>query len=184
MLKNLILKFFYFGLILIVYSGCIPVKLDSHYTDPEADFSQYKTFDFYDLSFDSFDKRPPRQESANLLKSSIENELKNRGYKLEENPDIIINIGAVVSQEVQTREANIRTDGMRYMGQRNYSWSADEIEVRRYDVGTVTLDLVDSNKKELIWQAVIEGTIHKKDEKIQKSIEKAVKVAFEKFPIK
>jgi len=162
--------------------GCIAVKLDSHYTDPEADFSSLKTYDFYDLSFESFDKRPPRKESAKLLMTAIESELSKRGYKKESNPDIIINIGAVVSEEVQTREANIRTDGMRYMGQRNYSWQANEIEVRRYAVGTVTIDFVDSDKKEVIWQAVVEGTIHKKDEKIEQSIVKAVQLAFDKFP--
>ena len=181
-MNQLTVKLYLVLFLMVSVLGCIPVKLNSHYVDPETDFSSYKTYDFYDLSFDSFDKRQPRKESAKILMTAIENELNQRGYKKEKDPDIVINIGAVISEEVQTREANIQTDGMRYMDQRNYTWTADEIEVRRYAVGTVSLDFIDSRKKELIWQAVIEGTIHKKDEKIEKSINKAVLLAFSKYP--
>ena len=106
-----------------------------------------------------------------------------RGYeKVSENPDLIINLGINITKEEQTMETDIR-DAPRYIGQRNYHWESEEIVIRRYTEGTVTLDLVDATENEMIWQAVSTGTLEKKREKNKKKIVRAAQKLFKKYPV-
>jgi len=114
----------------------------------------------------------------------IHEQMAARGYeKVSENPDLIINLGVSITEKEQTRETDIR-EAPRYIGQRNYHWEVEEIVIGHYKEGTVTFDLVDANKNEMIWQAVAAGALEKKREKNQKKITKVVKKLFKKYPVK
>ena len=102
---------------------------------------------------------------------------------MKENPDLLINLGVTLSREKQTRETSIQ-EAPRYMGSRNYHWESEEIVVRNYVSGTVTLDIVDNHKNEMIWQAVAKGVVEKKQEKNKKKIVKVTEKLFKKYPVK
>lgn len=149
----------------------------------DVDFSKFKTFQVYDFEVKNIPEFEPKKEGLNLLIAEINKQMSFRGYqKVAKNPDLMINIGVNITAEVQTRETNFR-DAPIYMGQRNYHWESEEIVVRNYIEGTVTLDIVDNRKNEMIWQAVSQGTVSKKREKNKKKIVKAVQKLFKKFPV-
>ena len=142
--------------------------------------AQYQTYNF--LEFDSqvlvdIERRP---ENIDHLKAAISRELEARGLTQSDNPDLHVNIGVVVKEEVQTRETNVRED-MRYLGQRNYTWQVQEVPVGTYNEGTVTIDLVDAAKSELVWEGAASAVILKNNDKMKKRIDSGIKKAFKKF---
>ena len=144
--------------------------------------AQYQTYNF--LEFDSqvlvdIERRP---ENVDYLKAAISRELEARGLAQADDPDLHVNIGVVVKEEVQTRETNVRED-MRYLGQRNYTWQSQEVPVGTYNEGTVTIDLVDAAKNELVWEGKASSVILKNNKKMQKRIDSGVKKAFKKFSV-
>lgn len=150
----------------------------------EVDFKKYKTFQVYGLNITTIPEFEPRKEGLNLLITEINGQMVARGYtKVKANPDLILNIGVVVSAEQKTRQTDIR-DAPRYMGQRNYHWESQEIVVQNYNEGTVILDVVESENNKLIWQAVSKGMISASIDKNNNGITKAVKKMFNKYPVK
>jgi len=148
-----------------------------------VDFSKYSTYQIYELDVKNIPEFEPKKSGLSLLIIEIHKQMNARGYKkVKENPDLIINIGIAITKEVQTRETTLR-DAPIYTGQRNYHWESEEIVVQRYIEGTVTLDLVDTSKNEMIWQALSSGVLSKKREKNRKKIVKAVKKLFKKYPV-
>ena len=147
------------------------------------DFSKYSTYQIDGLDVKNIPEFEQKKEGLDLLISEIKEQMNARGYKeVKESPDLIINLGVAITKEVQTRETNFRDDA-HYMGQRNYHWEAGEVVVRKYTEGTVTLDLVDTGKNEMIWQAVSAGALSKKREKNKKKVVKAVQKLYKKYPV-
>ena len=150
----------------------------------DVDFSKYKTYQIYGLDVKNIPEFEPKKTGLNLLIVEINKQMNARGYKkVAENPDLMINLGVAITAEVQTRESNLR-DAPRYMGQRNYHWESEDIVVREYTEGTVTLDLVDNTENKMIWQAVSAGVLSEKREKNKKKIVKAVQKLFKKYPVR
>jgi len=119
---------------------------------------------------------------VNWIKDEIADYFRGRGLSQSEtNPDMIINIGIVVEQKIQTRETSFREAPV-YIGQRNYHWEIEEVEVGRYHEGTVTVDLIDRQKEVMMWQGVAQSIIEKKDAKSKKNIAAGVPKLFAELP--
>ncbi len=149
----------------------------------DVDVTQYKTFQIEKVDVESFPEFKPREEGLSELLAAISGQMESRGYQqVESGGDLYLNLGVNITEEVQTRETDIR-DAPRYMGQRNYHWESEEVVVREYTAGTVTLDLVDTKKNEMIWQSVAIGTLTPNPKKAKKRIQKAAKKLFQKYPV-
>jgi hypothetical protein len=140
---------------------------------------KYQTFDFLDLDVELLTEHQINQENADYLKTAIARELTAKGLEQSSNPDLAVNIGVVVEEEVQTRETDIRD--MRYMGQRNYHWEVEEVVVGVYKVGTVSVELVDTKANRAVWEESESNVINKKQKNVQKKIDKGVSRIFKKF---
>jgi Domain of unknown function (DUF4136) len=163
LLRNLLLG------IAIVVAACSPVTIVS--TEPASGFAlaNYKTFDFFKTE-SSGEISPKFDERLALLKTELSKQLTARGLsQTSSEAELLINIGVVIEEKVQTRETDFRTDA-HYMGQRNYSWQAETVEVGRYHEGTVTVHLVDRVKNAMVWRGVVNGFISEKDSKVQETI--------------
>ena len=110
--------------------------------------------------------------------------MQQRGYtQSSSNPDLLINIGIVVQEKIQTRQTDFRTDAPKYIGQRNYSWKSEEIETGRYREGTVTLHVVDAAQHKLIWKSGISDIIPEKESKTESVINEGIRKLFLKYPV-
>lgn len=178
------MKHLTFYLLVLGIASCSPsTKIIKSEIAEGVNLSQFKTFDFYTLeaSGDTISARFA-QRSA-MLKSAIADELTQKGYRQASgNADLMVNIGISVTEDVQTRQTDFRTDAPRYTGQRRYSWKSQEVEVGRYRTGTVDIHLVDARKNMMVWQKVAEGIIADSDKKLEAQVKEGMKKVFADFP--
>lgn len=171
-----------FVVFLFALAGCSAGRVVKADKAPGVDFQSFKTFDFVKLEA-SGDTASARFDTySTMLRDAVARELKAKGYtQSNSNPDLLVNIGAVVKEQTQTRETNIR-EAPRYIGQRNYKWKSEEVVVGHYKTGTVTIELVDSKQNNMVWQGVVEGIISEKTKTYQNDVNKAMTDLFAKFP--
>lgn len=164
--------------------ACGGPKVISSELNDGMSLASYKTFDFYTTEA-SGDTTPGRfRENLALIKDAIVKNMKAKGFtQTSTDPDLLINIGVVVDEKVQTRQTDFRTDAPRYMGQRNYSWKSQEIEVGRYRMGTGTVELVDPKQSKVVWKGIVEDVLPNKASKVPKAIEESVDALFQKLPL-
>lgn len=153
--------------------------LDTNAAD-QFQLQRYQTFDFFRLEA-SGDTAENFERNVDLLKQAIATELESKGlHQTSSSPDLMVNIGIVVEEKVQTRETTFREAPI-YVGQRRYHWESEEVEVGRYREGTVTVDLVDRKENNMVWEGAVEGVIPKKQEKVRERIKEGVEALFEKL---
>lgn len=128
--------------------------------DKSADFSVYRTFAFPKET--GTDRGGYSTLVTSYFKNSVSTAMEARGYKYsEENPDLLVNFF------MNTRErTEIRPNpgaGFGYYGYRDglyRGWPMyDQDRTVNYQVGTINVDIVDAEKKQLIWEGVSEGRV-------------------------
>lgn len=163
------------GFVLLI--SCSPVKIVST-TPKEFSLANYKTFNFYEVNTQE-DLTPTLRQRIEWLKSEITRQLTNRGLSQNtEQPDLLINLGIVIEEKVQTRETTLRDSPPMYVGQRNYTWQSQEVPVGTYKEGTLTVDLVDREKNERVWEGVASSVVVKGDDSSKKNIATGVEKLF------
>ncbi|MBP1838127.1 DUF4136 domain-containing protein [Formosa algae] len=174
-MKN-ILKFVPVLALLLIVSSCSSVKVASDF-DKTTDFNQYKTFAFYKTGID---KAEINDIDKRRILHAIEAELTAKGFVKSENPDLLISIFTKAREQV-----NVYSNNMGW-GPYGYGWgwspyyynNFNNTSVTRSTEGTLYIDLIDANKKELIWQGVGTGVLNdnmnKKEERIQEFVAKII----------
>lgn len=172
----------FFLLLLLACTACSPVRVESTSQTPGVNFSAYKTYNFMDVTSRNEAAFQGPGTGIEELKSAVARELERRGYQRADSPDLLVNIGVVTQEKVQTRETTIY-EAPRYIGQRRYRWQSEEVPVGRYAEGTATVDVVDATRNERIWQGVAASTLSKDPEKLASRINEGITEMFEKYPV-
>lgn len=172
------------AIFLLALVGCSSVNIKG--VDKAEDFSlsKYKTFSFYEVNTGGDAIGPNAQENLKLIKEAIVRELGARGLSQSaDNPDMLVNIGVVVTEETQTRETSFANPADRtyYMGQRTYSWQSQEVEVGKYREGSVTVHLVDRAANKLAWMGSAESVLPNKEKNVPSLIDEGMKALFAKI---
>jgi hypothetical protein len=160
--------------------------------DPSADFSQYKTFGFASpLGTDS----GGYQSLVSLhLKAATQRELESRGLRLEAAaPQLLVNFNASLDDKMRVTRLPSTSLGFGlgggYYGYRNGLYSAwpfyrDETVVTPYKEGTLNIDVVDSARKQLVWEGVVTDSVTQATlDNVPAAITAAVAAAFAKYPV-
>lgn len=173
-MKNILTKslLVLFGLLIV---SCSSVRVAADY-DKEADFKSYKTFAFFKTGID---KAEISDLDKRRILRAIETELIAKGFTKSENPDILVSIFTKSKQRVDIYNNNWGWVG--YGPGRGYGFN-NQPSVSVKSEGTLFIDLVDMNKKELIWQGMGTGYISKKMDKKEEQIKEFVKKVLEKYP--
>lgn len=168
---------------LLLLVACAPAI---HIASEPADsfrLSNYETFAFYEVDASGDGLSPEYQPQIDYLQQEIAEQLESRGLtRAASEPELLVNLGVVVDEEVQTRETDLRSDPPNYIGQRRYTWRSKEVEVGRYKEGTVSVHLVDSDLNELVWQGTAEAILRSKPAKVQEQIAEAMEKLFSQVP--
>lgn len=137
--------------------------------DKSFNLSKLKTFNF------AIQRRSPNdplaQDSLNneRIKEALESKLNVSGFRLENdaNPDFAVAYYVTTKNKFDLRDYGYSPP--RWFGGR-------DIRVDQYTEGTLTVDIIDSATKQLIWRGRASGAIELKDldKKINKSVEKLV----------
>jgi hypothetical protein len=163
--------------------ACSSVRIKDVQQADGFKLSDYQTFNFFQVDASGDGISPNHAGNLELLKKSITKQLTSKGLSASDNPDLMINIGVVVSKEVQTRETSFKNPGdrMAYMGQRNYSWSSTEVVVGEYRQGTVTVHLVDRTTGKMVWQGTADSVLPEKQKNVPALIEDGMTQLFVKL---
>jgi hypothetical protein len=137
-------------------------------TNPAAQFGTYKTFGFFPQL--ATDKAGYESLFTSRMKEATRRVMESKGYTYtQDNPDLLLNFFANVQDKQEVRSTPESMHGgpysMGYYGYRDpfyYGMSSPQVTTVNYKQGTVSIDLVDREKKILAWSATAEGRIQKK----------------------
>jgi hypothetical protein len=159
-------------------------------SDPAANFSQYRTFGF--ASPLGTDSGGYQSIVSQTLMAAARRELLARGLTESATPDLIVNFNARLDdkQKVTTTPAPMNPVMMRpYYGYRQGMYAPwpmyrEEVQVRDVREGTLNVDVADAARKQLVWEAMVNGELTKKAQgNLEAAITSAVGRAFEKYPV-
>lgn len=172
------------GLVALM-AACSPaLKVTSDY-DQNVNFSQYKTFNFYNLKTSG----SVSQLNAERIANAIRAELSAKGLKeVNSNPDLMVNAVTLVKEKQQV---NATTNYYGYGGlYRPYGyWGGmgmgsgyTTVSTYNYKDGSLTIDIVDTKTNKMVWQGIGNKEIDKSPKDPDAAINEAVKAILAKFP--
>ena len=188
MIKNTLARMVTAGLAVALASGCSSSsKLRSDY-DPQADFGSYQTYNY----IDSAGPESNQYESlfSQYMKTAIDIEMQKRGYTKSADPDLLVNFNARLQDKMDVRTTPAPSYGYYgYRGGYYGGWGgygyATETHVSEYTEGTFNIDLVDANKKQLVWECVGIGRVSDKDlENLEARVMEGVPRFFDNYPFR
>ncbi|MBC6999450.1 DUF4136 domain-containing protein [Cytophaga sp. FL35] len=166
-------------LVLLFLSSCSSVQVLSDY-DREADFNAYKSYAFYKTGID---KAQISDLDKKRILRAIESEMSKRGFVKSENPDILVSIFTKEKEQVDIYN-NYWGGGFGWGWSPYYwgagwgpgwgGWGGNNVSTRTE--GSLYIDLIDANSKELVWQGKGVGNlgnianIEKKEERIREFV--------------
>ena len=167
--------------LVILFSSCSAVKVAVDY-DSKVDFKKYKTFAFYKTGID-------KAEISDLDKKrilrAIELELSLLGLVKSENPDMLVSIFTKSREKVNVNQNNNFGYGFGW-GWNPWMWNGmnnNSMNISQYTEGTLFIDFIDKQKKELVWQGVGTGALKIQNlEKKEARVKEFVKEIVSKFP--
>jgi len=158
--------------------------------DKTMDFGGYKTWNFF------ADAGPDYEGYESLftqyMKEAITLEMNKRGYKMSDNPDLLANFNVNLQDKTKVRQSSSPSYGGYggYYGYRGgfydpwggYGYNT-QTHVSQYTEGTFNIDLVDAQRKQLVWEAVAVGKITDDlRENLQQRVREGVPKFFEGYP--
>ena len=184
-------KFVFFALVvLLVVTACASgPKVHSDY-DPSVDFSQFRTFGFFDPL--SIEGENYSSIFGQAFRDSIGRELRALGYTESENPDLKVNVSARLNEKTDVSvSANPYMSGYYYGYRRGYydPWMGygfgTTTHVNQYTEGTVNIDIIDMAKKRMVWEGIAIGRVkeNRNNAEIRQAISDAVSEMFAGYQV-
>jgi len=163
-------------LLLFVASSCVSVRVSSDY-DKNVNFNEYKTFAFYKKGIDKVDISD--LDKRRILRA-IEADLLAKGFTKSEKPDLLVNIFTKSREKINVYNNHYYGWYPWYyggFGPYGYGFGPGAFNnVSKSTEGTLFIDLIDANKKELAWQGMgtgaltTSGDIAKKEARIKEFV--------------
>ncbi|MEZ7915936.1 MAG: DUF4136 domain-containing protein [Polaribacter sp.] len=167
--------------LVILFSSCSAVKVAVDY-DSKVDFKKYKTFAFYKTGID---KAKISDLDKKRILRAIESELSLLGLVKSENPDMLVSIFTKSREKVDVNQNNNFGYGFGW-GWNPWMWNGmnnNNMNISQYTEGTLFIDFIDKQKKELVWQGVGTGALKIQNlEKKEARVKEFVKEIVSKFP--
>lgn len=153
-------------LIFAVVSSCSSVRVAADY-DKNTNFTDYKTFAFFKPGIDQ--AKISDLDKRRILKA-IEVELMAKGYTKSETPDLLVSIFTESTQRVDVYNNAYGWGGFGGWGGWGWGpgwgawgpgWGGNSVSTSVE--GQLYIDIIDANKKELIWQGSGTGNLTNRD---------------------
>ncbi|MBU2995352.1 DUF4136 domain-containing protein [Cellulophaga baltica] len=168
-------------LTLLFLNSCTSVRVLSDY-DTNADFNSYNTYAFYKTGID---KAQISDLDKKRILRAIEAEMDSRGFKKSEKPDVLVSIFTKEREQVDVYN-NYWGGGFGWgwnpyfyggRGPRGMGmYGGNQVSTRTE--GSLYIDLIDANDKQLVWQGKGEGSLYQ-TKNIQKKEERINEFVFE-----
>ena len=169
--------------LLIIVSSCSSVRVAADY-DKNANFSTYKTFAFFKTGID---KAEISDLDKRRILRAIEAELLAKGFTKSETPDLLISLFTKSNQRVDVYNNAWGWGGWGWGGWGGFGpgwgwgWN-NQPNISTSIEGVLYIDLIDANKKELVWQGMGTGYLTQNMDKKEERIREFVVKIMEKYP--
>ncbi|PWK17547.1 DUF4136 domain-containing protein [Xanthomarina spongicola] len=174
--KRSILKHVTIFFLFISIVSCVSINVASDY-DKEANFTDYKTFAFYKTGID---KAEISDLDKRRILRAIESEMLAKGFTKSETPDLLVSIFTKSREKVNVQSSGYYPYGYGW-GWSPYYWGSYNT-VTTSTEGVLYIDLIDANKKELVWQGVGTGYLSQNTNKKEERIKEFVAAIMVKYP--
>jgi hypothetical protein len=158
----------------------------NHDWDRDADFSGYSTYAWLAQPNDPATGNAAVAQRQNSLltkrvRSSTDEQMGQLGFTINiDSPDLFLVFHTGVQDKV-----NVTDYGYRYSYD-YWGWGGRDIDVYQYTEGTLIIDMIDTNTKELVWRGSATATVDPSNsaEKREAQLDKAVRGILENYPPK
>jgi hypothetical protein len=154
-------------------------------SDPGADWTQYRTFGFFDPL--GTDRGGVRSLASQQLRASTQREMQAAGFRLaERDPDLLIDFFISTRETLQTRPSS--SVGMhhsrgRYRTWSGWSYSASTTEVVQRTEGTLAVSIVDRARNQMVWEGAASQRVSSSTRENQSEVlDTAIAEIFARFP--
>ncbi|MDP3354088.1 MAG: DUF4136 domain-containing protein [Flavobacteriaceae bacterium] len=137
-------------LVALTIESCVSVRVTTDY-DTKTNFAKYETFAFYKKGIDNADIN---DLDKRRIMYAIEDELTAKGMKKSENPDVLVNIFTKSREKVDVY------NNMHFGWYPWYYGPGFGMQYSRYTEGTLSIDIIDAQKKEMVWQGIGSGVLN------------------------
>ena len=154
--------------------------------DRAADFGKYRSYGF--VAQAGTDEGDFKSLSTQMLQNAASRQMEARGYTRSDNPDLVINFKGQLEEktDIESTPAPYYGPGWGYGGWGGAywgGWGGTEVTTRRYNVGTLVMDVVDREKRQVVYQGGIEGVVTREMmQNREATITAAVGHLFSKYP--
>jgi hypothetical protein len=156
--------------------------------DRSVDFGKYRTYNF--LSAPGGNAADFQSIGQQYMQQAASREMEARGYTKSDKPDLVINFKGKLEEktDIQSTPAPYYGPSYGYRGWGGapygaYGYGGTEVTTRRYNVGTLVMDVIDSEKRQAVFQGGLEDVVTSKMmQDRQGTITNAVAEIFAKYP--
>ncbi|WKN40964.1 DUF4136 domain-containing protein [Tunicatimonas pelagia] len=174
----------------ILAVGFLLVRCTTSYSvltdyDRDAEFADYTTFywaDEFQREHSKVDGEEPLFYNTLMkkrLKEAVQREMEGRGYTLSsENPDLLVNSQVMVENRISgSQNYNPGFYGSWWwMGGSSFNSNIDQAKE-----GDVVIDLIDREKKQLVWQGYAPGVLEVEMKNREETLKNAVTLIFSEY---
>lgn len=173
-------------LLVLAVTSCSSVKVASDY-DKNVNFSEFKTFAFFKPGID---KAEINDIDKRRILRAIESELLAKGFTKSETPDLLVSMFTKSNQRVDIYNNYWGYGAWGWGGYGPWGWGGygpwgwgwNQPVASTSTEGVLFIDLINANKKELIWQGQGTGYLTQNMEKKEERIKEFVSKILEKYP--
>jgi len=168
--------------VLAILTACASKPVVRTQSAPALDLQKYQTFGF--VEHPDTDKAGYTTLVTRYLKDAVSREMAARGYTRSDQPDLLVNFTTGSKDKVEGDSwPDVGLGWGRWS--RGWGWGGTwgSRDIRTVTEGSLTIDVVDPQHKELIWSGTAKGRVTTRDEdNPQSAIDKAVTAIFTKYP--
>jgi hypothetical protein len=156
--------------------------------DKSVDFGKYRTYNF--VAQPSTDTSKSRSLATQFMQNAAAREMESRGYTRAESADLVINFKGKIEEkaDIESTPAPYYGPGWGYHGYYGApygGYGGSEVSTRRYNVGTLVMDVVDREKRQVVFQGGYQIEVSKEMmQNREQSLTNAVAAIFAKYPFR
>jgi hypothetical protein len=172
---------------MLALAGCASGPDVRTLSDPSANFAEYQSFGFADPL--GTDRAGYQSIVSQQLKAATRRELEARGMRYDPaSPQLLVNFSAKLDDRMRVTTTPEPMMAPGYYGYRRgfyqpWPMYTERTDVTQYQEGTLTIDVIDAARKQLVWEGTVTKSLTSKDKNdVGTALDAAVTAAFAKFP--
>ena len=172
------------AMLALVLAACSTGPTVRSERDAGAVFSAYATFGFFEPV--GTDRAGYETLVTQALKAATRREMEARGDRYAEPvADLLVNFNAQLADRTDVQPRAMPVPNAEYYSYRSYiTWPDYGVVVDQYQEGTLNIDVVDAQRKRLVWEGVAIGRVTGKVQRNRAdAIDRAVAEIFKTYPL-